>query len=371
MTCLTVADPSGCVSRLVGARERPRYRLLELLGEHGYYSIGSRVHVEASRLSEDPFQELTVRILVWGGGLREDKGYVGGVVYSEEYMGRQYSFIRGDGDTRTDAVYVRDANWRWMLLEKLPSQLKPLIVIEMSLLWRHSPRELVSLRKQIAAALGVVRRYLWDRHLLLAGIPEGGFEWLRLLMGRGSVSISSLPGDEAAMLRGARRIILLDPSAEKPLTPSEVLEADAFILGGIVDRLPRPGETSRLRLRGLAEPRRLLFHGDVHGVPNRINMLVEILLRARYKYCGDLDQAIRSVMSPRDARLRAAVEIARWSRGKKRTVPWTLYEELCKWLPLTPRDFVRAARMAGLEVEGSPRENEGVQQRPNSSHGQR
>jgi tRNA (adenine9-N1/guanine9-N1)-methyltransferase len=186
---------------------------------------------------------------------------------------------------------------------------------------------------------------------LIAPHP-GIYEWARILIGRGGPLLSALPADEAAQILGAKNIIILDPQAEKPLSREEVLHADAFIVGGIVDRTPRPGETKRIRLLGVAKPRKILFHGDIHGVPNRINAIIEILLKARYRYCGNIDEAIRSTMSRRDVILRAMVELSRWSRGKKRRVPITLYEELRKWLPITLRDFIIAARKIGLEVEG-------------------
>ena len=240
---------------------------------------------------------------------------------------------------------------------------KPLIVIDLGLVASHLRRELRSLRVQVGAALGVIRRYLWDRHLLLSSAGPGVIEWLRAFMGRALFDYSELPGDEAASLRGASKIIVLDPSAEKPLTSSEVLSADAFIIGGIIDILPRPGATRRLNLRGLGEPRKITLRGSIHGVPSRLPQVVEIVLRARYETC-DIEEAVRRVMSPRDTRLRAFIELMKWSRGRRKRVPLTLYYELREWLPISLRDFVRAARMAKLEVEGL----EEAQQRPNSSH---
>lgn len=350
MKCLTVADPRRCCGEKC-YRELPRYRLLDALQGRGWYSLGSLVHLDSGRVKSNPFQELLVRILSWGGGFVEASHWTGSERFCEEYRGAVFRYIAGRGGSRADAVYTPEADWRSKLLQRLPEPL-PLIVIDLSLVDKHvSMTELRSLRRQVGATLGVVRRYLWDRHLLLAGGPPGAYEWLHMFMGRGLVDYSLLPSDEAALLRGARRIILLDPNAEQGLRPSDVLEADAFIIGGIVDRLPRPGETRRLMLRGLAEPRKLALRGSIHGVPSRLNMLAEIILKARYETCGDVEEAIRSVMSPRDARLRAYVELARWSQGRRKKAPWSLYEELASWLPLSPRDFVRAARMAGLEVE--------------------
>ncbi len=354
MTVLTVADPGRCLPRRVG--EMPRYRLLDLLVEEGVEALlAVRLgHVARRVMRYDPVQALAVSALVQDASLRRVEGWRGSPVWSEEHRGRRISILRPPGDAAADAAYDgAGSGLRGRLLELLPEQPRPVIAVDLGLVERHSLDEAGSLRLQLGALLGVVRRFLWDRHLLLAGLRPGVAEWLRGLMGSVSVSLSWLPSDEALRIRGYRRIILLDPSAPEPLTSSDVLEADAFILGGIVDKVARPGETSRLPLRGFYQPRRLELRGSIHGVPNRINAVAEIILRARYETCGDIEEAIKRTMSRRDARLRAYVELTRWSRGKRRTVPWSIYEQLRSWLPLTPEDFAKAARMAGLEVEGS------------------
>ncbi len=270
----------------------------------------------------------------------------------------------GRGDENADAIISYQnklCNTRRELFSVL-EKYKPLIVIDLGLVENHVGRELRSLRVQVGAVLGVIRRYLWDRHLLLSSARPGIIEWLRAFMWRALFDYSELPGDEAASLRGANKIIVLDPSAEKPLTSHEALSADAFIIGGIIDILPRPGATRRLNLRGLGEPRKITLRGSIHGVPSRLPQIVDIVLRARYETC-DVEEAVRRVMSPRDARFRAFIELMKWSRGRRKQVPLTLYYELRKWLPISLRDFVRAARMARLEVEGL----EEAQQRPNSS----
>ncbi len=270
----------------------------------------------------------------------------------------------GKGSENADAI-ISYQNKPCVTRKELLSVLeeyKPLIVIDLGLIASHLGRELRSLRVQVGGVLGIIRRYLWDRHLLLSSARPGVVEWLRAFMGRALFDYSELPGDEAASLRGARKIIVLDPLAEKPLTSMEALSADAFIIGGIIDILPRPGATRKLNLRGLGEPRKITLRGSIHGVPSRLPQIAEIVLRARYETC-DVEEAVRRVMSPRDARLRAFIELMKWSRGQQRRVPLALYYELRKWLPISLRDFVRAAKMAKLEIEGL----EGAQQRPNSS----
>ncbi len=350
MTGLTVAD--RC--QLLRWREMPRHRLLDLLLERGYGMVASRAWL--SRGQGDPFQRLLIQGLLRGGSIHAaEPGLRGGLRWLERYHGKMLGFVQGPGGVEADAYYTaQGSQLRSLLLERLPPLPRPLMALDFSLLPEHLPEEASSLRRQTGAVLGAVRRYLWDRHLVLGSLEPGALQWLRAFLGSPHVYATPLPADEALTLLGAKRIILLDPSADKPLAPSEVLEADAFILGAIVDRVPRPGATRRLRLMGVYEPRRLELRGSIHGVPTRLNMLAETLLAARYQYCGDLEKAITSVMSPRDARWRAYIEISRWLRGRRTRVPWSLYCSLRRWLPLSPRDFIRAARMAGAETEPGP-----------------
>ncbi len=365
VTGLTVAD--RCHARRL--EEMPVYRLPGLFSERGWLHVAAPGQLAGPRFARR-LQRLLVTLLVYDME-PVGKSFSGNVVDELESPWGRLLYLEAPGGVAADAVLRRGpGGLRRRMLELLPLIPRPVVAIDFSLAWSHLPSEARSLRKQVGAALGVLRAYLWDAHLLLASLSPGLLEWLRGFLGRALVQRSWLPADEALMLRGYRRIILLDPSAEEPLTPRDAMEADAFILGGIVDRMPRPGATRRLSLRGFYEARRLVLRGETHGVPNRLNMLVEILLRARYIHCGDLEKAIIEAMAPRDVRLRAVVEISRWLRGRRAVVPWSLYCELRSWLPLTPRDFVKAVRMAGGEPpQGQP--ECGAQQRPNTSWGQR
>jgi len=352
VTGLTVADAASC-ERLAWELPRTRFASMLIRG-YGVDSLLLRTR-GLGPSGAGPGQRAVLEVLLRDASL--GPGGPGMVVDETPVPGDgvlRFLSPRGGG-AAAGASLVRGRGLRRRLLERLPARPVPVIAVDMGLVWRHTVEELRSLRVQLGAALGEVRRWLWDPHLLVAGLAPGVLEWLRGFLGSPLVQASSLPSDEALWLRGYRRIVLLDPSAEEPLTAGDVIEAEAFILGGIVDRTPRPGETSRLPLRGLYEARRLELRGSIHGVPNRVNMLAAIILDARYRFCGDVEKAITANMSPRDARARAYVEISRWLRGRRARVPWSLYCRLRSWLPLSPRDFIRAARMAGgLPPEGPP-----------------
>ncbi len=350
--------------------ETPKAKLLFFLNQRGYYHVSSKVRLSNARLAFDPFQEIAVRLLVWGGQLSSRNAYGGPVKSIATCCGRNFYYHGWGSLTRVDAVYVSEGFEKEFV--RLNDDTKPLIVIELSQLLEHRlENEYASLRSQIASTLGVIRLFLWDAHLLLTSARDGLYSWLSPLLGRARVRITSLSVGDALEELGVRNVVLLDPNADESLSSNDVKSAEAFIVGGIVDRVPRPGATAKLlRLIPWAKRRRVELRGSIIGVPNRLNAIVEIILKARYKFCGNIEKAILDTMSPHDVRLRAYVEIARRA-GKAKKIDWNFYCELRKWLPLTINDFVKAARMAHVELVGSPKQGEcredSGQQRPISS----
>ncbi|AEM38018.1 tRNA (guanine-N1-)-methyltransferase [Pyrolobus fumarii 1A] len=336
------------------------YKLLRLLNEYGWYNLGLGAWIKSRRIRDNGFQEVALRVLVWSGVVGEASRIKGGIDQVLNYQGREYRFVFGPGDVKADAAYYQHRCKSSYCIEHddivslLPEKPKPLIVIDLAQLHMHNLDEASSLRRQLAATLGVIRRFLWDRHLLLTNAAEGVRAWLKSFMATMQVQMSSLNTDDALDVRGYTGLrILLDPNADKDLQPDEVVKADVFILGGIVDKRPRPGATRELPIEG-AVRRRISLRGSIIGVPHTINTLVEALLLARYVYDGNIERALYDVTPPHEARIRAYVEISRVIRGAKGAyVDWDLYEELVKWLPLRPRDFEKAARMAGARLRRS------------------
>jgi tRNA (adenine9-N1/guanine9-N1)-methyltransferase len=155
----------------------------------------------------------------------------------------------------------------------------------------------------------------------------------------------------------ADRVIILRPDAPQPLTANDVMMADAFLIGGIVDRIPRPGVSRVLdNLVPWGTPRKIELRGSIVGVPERLNRIIEILLKARYEYPGDIEKSIITSMTKKDIVARAYIEIVRNARRTPSglVVSWDLYEELRKWLPITPDEFVKAAQRARARIVGEP-----------------
>ncbi|NPA04558.1 MAG: hypothetical protein GXO09_00480 [Crenarchaeota archaeon] len=326
--------------------ELPRWRLARLLRGAGVSTLLSRLRLKWRRLR---LQEVTVRLLRGEAGIRIEGGTGARLLEADELTGLRLAAPGGDKSFDAQASMEPPYDISADDIDVEPR--RPIIAVDLSLLPMHRhPRELRSLRRQLICTLGVVRRYLWDAHLLLAPVGAETITWLQQGMRLDRVWLSGTGCAETLRSHGYRRIILLDPDAPRDLSADDVLEADAFIIGGIVDLTPVKGATRSIPGVEGVERRRISLRGSIIGVPNRINIIASIILTARYVTLGDVEEAVRRNMCPRDARLRAAVEIAR--RARSGMVDWSLYMELRKWLPLTEKDFLRAARMAGVTVTG-------------------
>ena len=245
------------------------------------------------------------------------------------------------------------AEWR-DLASLLPSPPLPLYTIDLSYLDIHTEDELASLRVQLSASLAVVREWLWDPHLALVGEePERIESLLEGMVGRHKMTLSRDKPGRLLWAMGADRVVILRPDAPEPLTDAEVRAAQAFLIGGIVDRIPRPGVSRSLDAKvPWGVPRRIELRGSLVGVPHRLNRIIEILLKARFGGMR-LEEAILSSMTKRDRVLRAMTEVMRLTRGGRRPAgPW-LAERL-SWLRLSCEELRLALRKARVPVEGDP-----------------
>ncbi len=343
--------------------ERPYQALLELMDSKGIYKLGSRVWLHRKRVEELGFQYAAVEALVREYDVFYDLDFRGRTVYESSYKGSRFKMLMGPGDERAQASIsakgdIEKRAFKWSDIEDLlPNPPLPLYVIDLSMRFIHSDDELAKLRLQIAVSLNVVRRYLWDKHLAITSVDSATVNWLSEIIGENKMTIMQSKPSELLWSVDADRVIILRPDAPQPLTANDVMMADAFLIGGIVDRIPRPGVSRVLdNLVPWGSPRRIDLRGSIVGVPERINRIIEILLKARYEYPGDIEKAIVTSMTKKDVVARAYIEIVKNGRRTPRglIVSWDLYRELKTWLPITPEEFVKAAQRAKATIVGEP-----------------
>ncbi len=336
---------------------RPFEALLRLMDNYGYSVLGSKEWLENERLYRLGFQYAAVETLV-REYLFAEEDYRGRKTYETEWRGGRKVIVYGKGDVKSDVVIVKKSSpteraipWR-ALLDYLPQPPLPLFVVDLSMKFLHTPEELSKLRLQLAISLSVLREHLWDAHFSITGADDETARWLGEVMGVNKVSIVNARPSEVLWGYDADKVIILRADAATPLRPEDVIGADAFLIGGIVDKIPRPGLSRMLdSLVPWGVPRRIELRGSVIGVPERINRIIEILLKARYVYNGDVEKAVITTMTKKDRVARAYREIVKNMSEKGRSyVSLELYDELRKWLPLTMDEFEEAARRAHAEV---------------------
>lgn len=338
--------------------ERPADALLEILYRESIYKLGSKVWLHRRKLQRLGFQHVAVEALVREHVISGEEPPGGSEVYNTVHRDRLFSIFYPPGDLRADASLAppRDSArpyFTWKdIQELLPNPPLPLFVVDLSLKFVHVEEELTKLKLQIAMSLTTLREYLWDPHLALTSAEPGFIDWTSDMLGHHKATITQSKPSELLWGLDADKVIILRPDAPQPLTGEDVLSADAFLIGGIVDKIPRPGLSRMLdNLVPWGVPRRLELKGSILGVPERINRIIEILLKARYLYSGDVERAIVTTMTRKDIISRVHGEILRASRGRGR-VDWELYHDLKRWLPLKKRDFLEAARKAKVDLVG-------------------
>ncbi len=327
---------------------------MSLLSARSICSLGVRFPFEPRKLEGYGFQYVAVEMLV-----REYS------VWQRSYWGRtihscgEYSLVASRGEVAAQYTVSRAGSGKpvleWYDLEEAVEEYRfPILDIDLSLMNRHSEEELSSLRVQLALVLSEARRYLWDRNVLLTSAPKGVEEWLYPLAGNNKMIISESGPGEALWGLKADRVVILRPDAEEELTRGDLLSAQAFLIGGIVDKIPRPG-LSRVLDSAVpwGEPRRITLRSSTIGVPSRLNRIAGILLKARLDYDGDLERAIVDYMTRADRVNRLFYEMQRARLRRARLS--SLLEEY-SWLRPAVDDIMLAARKAKVEVvpdEGS------------------
>lgn len=238
-----------------------------------------------------------------------------------------------------DAIFGREE-----LIEEAKKEFFPYIVIDCSFFDRHIEKEKRKIIFQITQTLGVIRRFMWDKKLIVTALNCG-------------VGIYYPTTAEFIRERGIKDVILLDPFGDEIF---EGQRAECYVIGGIVDKVGnKTGWTSKLgemlKEEGIEfRSMRILLRGDVIGVPDRINTIAEIVLRVVLG-SEDVETAIRKVQSPLVARWRLRKEIPKLTiRIDVNGVPFRVVRksefENFDWLNIDKMDFYEVCSELGYLV---------------------
>ncbi len=320
---------------------------------------------------EDYFQALSILLLNRKIGICIDDERPGKVIYEKNGI----KLIHGIGD-EISRYYVRwrDRNCRIDITEdilrKLLSRIdnvrnRTYFIIDLSFWDEHTENERNELVEQIVMCIKTIRKYLYDNYLILTSCSDDFIKYFNRKISGMSHHVVMTSLDLRTFLRRFLRkhnVVMLDPEGDFTLTDVDVLSYDVYILGGIIDkeRVDKYG-TYRLystyRLWELNIPRmRICIDCSVIGVPDRLNKIMDIILRCRI--CGNLLRcSIILNQSKRDRIYRWYFEIQRYSKKvvkNGRVIKHILSKELINRLlreyPISSKDIERIFRSLNLEI---------------------
>lgn len=231
-------------------------------------------------------------------------------------------------------------------------------VIDLSLFELHTEKEKKRLKLQLSQSIFVAKKYGVKDRLVLSGINKEVENDLRNY----GIKQKMYPTLKD-FLESVNKInfLLFDPNADDVFRDTDHEKFDVFVIGGIVDATKDEKKTTSNLAKIFDEQRlkfsrkKVLLKGDVVGVPDRINLFLEMLLKVIHEK-QPLEKAIYETQSRKIARWRLRKEMknyveVRYENGKKvRYVKKETFEELKKWLNIEYKDFERVASEQGIII---------------------
>ena len=184
-----------------------------------------------------------------------------------ETIYRNFIEVKYNKDTKEEIDITKEK-----ILRDIENEKK--FLIDNSLYNLLSNKGKISLRIQISQSLKVIREYLFDGNLILIG--DIGYSFL----GKNLVNIYKKQEDFDFYKYKA---IILDPYGDEILNDKDLEKYDLFILGGIVDIDLNWQYATQYLFRNVDLPhKRIELYGSIKNVPDRINILIKILLDSIY-----------------------------------------------------------------------------------------
>lgn len=323
----------------------------KLLVSRGIDKVGTLSKRVPKRDTKDRLQDIAIHVL-------EGYGYIGKV---EKPTAIAWDLENG---TTKDAIYAfipKNLAHRFkavIMAEDIKKAIPewPYFIVDLMHWDKHTQKEKGKVCLQLAQCYGLLRDYFMGDRLAVTWANEEFREMANMPLDK--VTLHEGPTTEFLKSEGIDEVVLLDPWAGEVLS-EEDFGVRAFIIGGIVDTggtkkktTPKIGE--ELETAGIKVRRRkIVLRGDIVGVPDRINHILEILLGMMVEG-KDMDEAVYDVQSPLHARWRLRKELPKHAtrymiNGKVyRVVEKELFDEYSNWLKIRWEDFVKVLRELNL-----------------------
>ena len=187
------------------------------------------------------------------------------------------------------------------IFEKLEKEKK--FLVDLSFFSYHTEKGKNSLLMQVKESLNVIREYLFDTNLILINFPKKFLNFL------GKNSCKFYERNEFDFSK--YNAIILDPYGEENFEEKDLEKYDLFLIGGIVDVGQRWYYATKYLFEDLNFKRKKIeLRGSIRGVPDRINLIIKILLESFYKKIP-LEKAIVKNQTRKEIFDRLSLELKR------------------------------------------------------------
>lgn len=224
-------------------------------------------------------------------------------IYLDEGMEIYKNIISVNLNSRASNEINLDKN---LILSKLNNEKK--FLIDLSLFNLHSRKGKKSLITQLQHSLSTIRDFLFDTNLIIVGnlnLDFLGNNMVRLFKNIENISLERY------------KAAILDPNGDLILNDDLLRFYDLFIIGGVVDVGLEWYKATEYLFKDLNLPHvRIELDGSILGVPDRINLLIKILLETYYLEIP-LKDAIVKNQGKRDIIKRFWYEIKKYSKNKE------------------------------------------------------
>lgn len=191
--------------------------------------------------------------------------------------------------------------------EKILEELKKekFFLIDLSFFSYHTEKGKKSLLIQIRESLNEIREFLFDTNLILINFPEE----FKNFLGKNMCKFYKRDEFDFSNFNA----IVLDPYGEEVLGEKDLEKYNLFLIGGIVDVGQRWYYATKYLFEDLnIKRKRIELKGSIRGVPDRINLIIRILLESYYNKIP-LEKAILKNQTKKEIFERLSLELKKKS----------------------------------------------------------
>jgi tRNA (adenine9-N1/guanine9-N1)-methyltransferase len=189
------------------------------------------------------------------------------------------------------------------ILEELKKE--KFFLIDLSFFSYHTEKGKKSLLIQVRESLNEIREFLFDTNLILINFPKE----FKNFLGRNMCKFYKKEEFDFSKFDA----VILDPYGEEVLSEKDLEKYNLFLIGGIVDVGQKWYYATKYLFEDLdLKRKRIELKGSIRGVPDRINLIIRILLDSFYNKIP-LEKAILKNQTRKEIFERLSLELKKKS----------------------------------------------------------